>query len=181
VYAGTVDAERDLATLLRAADELRRTVPTSVVIYGKGPPEYRAYLEGLVDGLNLGGHVTFGGTIPRERVLSHLNPATVGFVTYVRNPITEVGLPNKVFEFVVLDKPLVLPDLRAMRRAFEGAALFYDPGNAADLAAKIRLASEGGAEIDAMRRRAQLVYEAAKWDVQTRRLAAAYEAMDAGD
>ena len=181
VYAGTVDAERDLATLLRAADHLRRTVPTSVVIYGKGPPEYRAYLEGLVDGLDLGAHVTFGGTIPRERVLSHLDPATVGVVTYVRNPITEVALPNKVFEFVVLDKALVLPDLRAMRRAFEGAALFYDPGNAADLAAKIRLASEGGAEIDAMRRRAQLVYEAAKWDVQTRRLAAAYEAMDAGD
>jgi len=179
-YAGSVDAERDLATLLRAADELRHAVPTSVVIYGRGPPEYRGYLQGLVDGLSLRDHVTFGGALPRERVLSQLNLANVGVVTYVRNPITEVALPNKVFEFVVLDKPLVLPNLPAMRRAFEGAALFYEPGDAADLAAKVRLASQGGPEIEAMRRRAQVVYEAAKWDVQARRLAAAYDAMGAG-
>jgi glycosyltransferase involved in cell wall biosynthesis len=180
IYAGTVDAERDLATLLRAADELRRSVPTSVVIYGTGPGAYRAYLEGLVEGLGLGPHVAFAGSIARDKVLAHLNPASVGVVTYVRNPITEVGLPNKVFEFVALDKPLVLPNLRAMRRAFEGAALFYSPGDAADLASKIRLAAAGGPEIELMRERAQVVYDAAKWDVQARRLEAAYAAVGAG-
>ena len=180
VYAGGVDAERDLATLLRAADELRRSFPTSLVIYGKGPSEYRAYLEGLLDGLDLRGNVAFGGTIPRDLVLAHLALADVGVVTYERNPLTEVALPNKVFEFVALDKPLVLPNLRAMRRAFEGAALFYEPGNAVDLAAKIREAKAGGPAIDALRRNAGAVYQAAKWDVQVQRLAAAYEGINAG-
>lgn len=180
VYAGGVDPERDLATLLRAAHQLRRSFPTSLIIYGKGPSDYRAYLEGLLDGLNLRGHVEFAGTIPRERVLAHLAPADVGVVTYERNPLTEVALPNKVFEFVALDKPLVLPSLRAMRRAFEGAALFYEPGDPVDLAAKIRTARAGGVEIDALRRNARAVYEAAKWDVQVQRLAAAYEGIDAG-
>jgi hypothetical protein len=67
-----------------------------------------------------------------------------------------------------------------MRRAFEGAALFYSPGDAADLASKIRLAAAGGPEIELMRERAQVVYDAAKWDVQARRLEAAYAAVGAG-
>ena len=174
VYAGTLDRERDLETLIRAVGELRATTPTALVMYGRGDPRYRSYLEGLVDRLVLRDAVHFGGVLPADRVLAHLAHADVGVVTYVRSPITEVALPNKVFEYVVLDKPLVLPDLRAMRRAFDGAALFYEPGNAKDLAVKIRSALAGGAEMATRRGRARLVYEGARWEVQAERLAAMY-------
>lgn len=174
VYAGTIDKERDLATLFRAIAALRKTKPVALELYGPGPAEYRAYLEGLVDGLGLRDSVRFGGVLPPSQVLAHLAEADVGVVTYERNPITEVGLPNKVFEFVVLDKPLVLPDLRAMRRAFHGAALFYQPGNPGDLAAKILAAAASGPDAGRMRERARLVYEAATWDVQAQRLASVY-------
>jgi glycosyltransferase involved in cell wall biosynthesis len=180
VYAGGVDPERDLATLVRALAELRKAGPASLEIYGRGPAEYRGYLEGLAEGLGVREAVRFGGLLPQERVLAHLEPADVGVVTYVRNPITEVALPNKVFEFVVLDKPLVLPSLRAMRRAFDGAALFYEPGDAVDLAAKVQVAAKGGPQIEGQRAVARTVYDAAQWDVQARRLAAAYEAIGAG-
>jgi glycosyltransferase involved in cell wall biosynthesis len=175
-----VDPERDLATLVRALAELRKAGPASLEIYGRGPAEYRGYLEGLAEGLGVREAVRFGGLLPQERVLAHLEPADVGVVTYVRNPITEVALPNKVFEFVVLDKPLVLPSLRAMRRAFDGAALFYEPGDAVDLAAKVQVAAKGGPQIEGQRAVARTVYDAAQWDVQARRLAAAYEAIGAG-
>jgi glycosyltransferase involved in cell wall biosynthesis len=179
VYAGTVDPERDLATLIRAVATLRQVRPTVLLLYGPGPAEYRAYLEGLVDGLGLREAVHFGGTLVPDRVLAHLANADVGVVTYARNPITEVALPNKVFEYVLLDKPLVLPDLRAMRHAFDGAAFFYEPGNPDGLAAKIRSAASGGLDIIAMRERARAVYEAAKWDVQAQRLVSVYSAMEA--
>jgi len=174
VYAGAIDRERDVDTLVRAIAELRPSMPTVLVLYGRGEATYLSYLQGLVDGLGLGGSVRFGGVLPSDRVLAHLSHSEVGVVTYARNPITEVALPNKIFEYVVLDKPLVLPDLRAMRRAFADAAWFYEPGNAKDLAAKIRLAASGGAESTDRRGRARKVFEDARWEVQGERLAAMY-------
>jgi len=174
VYAGSVDRERDLETLVRAVVELRPTLPTSLTIYGKADPEYRAYLEGLADGLGLRDSVRFGGILPPDRVLAHLAESDVGVVPYARNPLTEVALPNKVFEYVVLDKPLVLPDLRAMRRVFADAAWFYEPGDARDLAAKIREAAHAGAEQRSRRARARTTFESARWEVQGERLATLY-------
>ena len=174
VFAGGVNPERDLETLIRAVAELHPALPTSLEIYGPGDSHYLSYLEGLAAGLGIRDSVTYGGVLPGERVLPHLSRADVGVVTYARSPLTEVALPNKVFEYVVLDKPLVLPDLRAMRRAFDEAAWFYEPGNARDLAAKIREAAFGGAERAAKRERARRVYEGARWDVQAERLAALY-------
>lgn len=174
VYAGTVDRERDLETLVRAVAELRPVLPTSLVIYGRGSATYRAYLEGVVCGLGLRDSVRFGGILPADRVLAHLAGSDLGVVTYVRNPLTEVALPNKVFEYVVLDKPLVLPNLRAMRHAFEGGALFYEPGNPKDLAAKIREAAASRAESAIRRERARRVYRDARWEAQAERLAALY-------
>ena len=106
--------------------------------------------------------------------MAHLARADLGVVTYVRSPLTEVALPNKVFEYIAVDKPLVLPDLRAMRRTFDGAAWFYEPANPRDLAAKIREAADASAESDSRRRKARVVYEAARWEAQAERLAAMY-------
>jgi glycosyltransferase involved in cell wall biosynthesis len=177
VYAGAIDRERDLETLIRAVAELRRTRPAALVVYGPGEGTYLSYLRGLADGLGLADSVRFGGVLPADRVLAHLANADVGVVPYARNPITEIALPNKVFEFVVLDKPLVLPDLRAMRRAFADAAWFYAPGDAKDLAAKILLAAAAGAESATRRGRARAVLEGARWEVQAERLAAMYAAV----
>lgn len=180
VYAGSVDRERDVETLVRAVAELQPALPTSLTIYGKADPEYRAYLEGLVDGLGLRASVRFGGMLPADCVLAHLAQADVGVVTYARNPLTEVALPNKVFEYVLLEKPLVLPNLRAMHRAFEGAAWFYEPGDARDLAARILEARARGPELRGMMERAHAMYERARWEVQAERLAAAYESVPRG-
>ncbi|HYS70911.1 MAG TPA: glycosyltransferase family 4 protein [Thermoplasmata archaeon] len=174
VYAGTLDRERDLETLIRAVATLRPTLLTSLVVYGRGDPTYRAYLEGLVSGLELEDLVRFGGVLPSERVLAHLAGSDLGVVTYARNPLTEVALPNKVFEYVALDKPLVLPDLRALRRVFDGAAWFYQPGNAWDLAAKIREAALAGDASTSRRERARVVYAGTRWEVQAERLASLY-------
>lgn len=174
VYAGGVNSERDLATLIRAVERLRQSRPTVLAIYGPGPSDYRSYLQGLVDGLGLRGTVTIGNVLPSYSVLAYEALADVGVATYERNPHTEVALPTKGFEFVSLDKPLVLPNLRAMRRAFEGSALFYEPGNHVDLAEKVLQAASGGPEIEAMRARARVMYNATRWEVQAGRLAAAY-------
>src|SRR3990172_2980525 len=173
--AGSVDRERDLETLIRAVAVLRTTTSTALAIYGRAEPRYRAYLEGLVDGLGLGGTVRFWGELNADRVLSHLMQSDVGVVTYARNPLTEVALPNKVFEYVLLDKPLVLPDLRAMRHAFAEAAWFYRPGDPEDLAAKIREATRSGGASQSRRERARAVYHATRWEVQAALLAALYE------
>lgn len=179
VYAGGVDRERDVASLVGAIGKIRNVRSVVLLIYGHGPPEYRAYLEGLVDGLGLRDDVHFCGVLSPDRVLAHLAHADVGVLTYESNPLTEVALPNKVFEYALLDKPLVLPNLRAMAVAFQGAARFYRPGDSDDLAANILAAASGGPEVRAQRERARGVCDATKWDVQAGRLAGVYRSLGA--
>ncbi len=174
VYTGGVDRDRDLETLIRAVSEIHRSASVALVIYGRGPAEYRHRLERLVGELGLQDRIRFGGLLPRERVLAHLAQSDVGVATYERNPITEVILPTKVFEYIAINKPLVLPNLRAMRAMFSDAALFYEPGNARDLAEKILAAHRAGPEVDALHDRARTVYERVRWEVQAGTLAEAY-------
>lgn len=174
VYVGGVDRDRDLVTLIRAVAGLWKQMPVTLAVYGHGPESLREELRTLVRQLGLGGIVQIGGALPREAVMAHMSQSDVGVATYERNLITELILPSKVFEYVALDKPLVLPELRAMRHTFDGAALFYEPSNHHDLSVKIREAAAGGPRIDAMRKQARLVYEGVKWEIQALRLAAAY-------
>src|SRR5881628_3512802 len=48
VYAGGVDPERDLETVVRAAAILSKSRPVSLLIFGKGPESYREELRGMV-------------------------------------------------------------------------------------------------------------------------------------
>ena len=174
VYAGGVNRERDLETLLRAVAKLREHQFVSLAVYGPGPEEYRSRLVELSDALELGDVVQFGGVLPPDRVLSCIAGTDVGIITYERNPNTEVALSSRAFEYVALDKPLVLPDLRTMRLVFQNSALFYEPGNATDLASKIEFAASNDDAIRSIRERARAVYESARWEVQAGRLIAAH-------
>ena len=113
--------------------------------------------------------------MPQELVFEYLSLSELGLVTYERNPLTELTVPNKVFEYAAARKPLVIADLRTLRRLFDGAALFYRPGDAEDLANKMqRLLDDAELRSDLVAR-AELVLESCKWGRMTGRLHNLYD------
>ena len=75
--------------------------------------------------------------VPPKKAFAYVSASAVGLGTYERNPLTEIAAPHKVFEYVAARRPLVLANLSGLRTMWESAALFYEPGDEQDLAAKI--------------------------------------------
>lgn len=135
--AGGINPERDLDTLVHAAGIMSSRHRIALLLFGKGDPNYLKRLRELAARIAPEVDFRLGGWIPASDVARYLAISEVGLATYLRNPLTEYAAPNKVFECVAARRPLVLADLKALRMEWEGAALFYEPGNAEDLATKI--------------------------------------------
>jgi len=61
-----------------------------------------------------------------------------------------------------------------LRALFDGAALFYEPGNASDLANQMRRVLDDRSLSDGLRNHARRVLEECGWGIMSERLAAVY-------
>ena len=175
VYVGGINRERDLATLLRAVKLLRDRFPFRVVIAGPPEPAYLAALRSLADTLGLTDSVMFLPPIPHDQVLAHLALSDLGVLSYENNPLTQVAIPTKAFEYAAVGKPMAIADLRALRDLFRGAAEFFRPGESADLAAAMeRILLDPGRASEFVSR-AKDVLANCSWDTMRGRLLGLYD------
>jgi glycosyltransferase involved in cell wall biosynthesis len=175
VYVGGINRERNLEVLINTVAILKNEIPIHLAIFGYGKEEYREQLKGLTRQLGLEKNVHFGDWIPHEYVLSYMNLSRVGIVPYINSPLTHVAVPNKVFEFASLGKPLIIAKLGALERLFEGAAIFYEPENPEDLSRAILRVSKDDKLALELSNKGLAVYENCKWDVMKERLYSLYD------
>jgi glycosyltransferase involved in cell wall biosynthesis len=174
VYVGGINPERDLETLLRAMSLLRDRFPIQVVIAGYGDPEYLASVRDFASELHLPDSVQFLPRIPQDEVLTYLNLSSFGVVSYQENPLTQVAVPTKVFEYAAAGKPMAMARLRALSALFEDAAEFFRPGDAADLAAAIQRILTDERRSKHFAAKARDVLERCSWAVMEARLLSVY-------
>jgi glycosyltransferase involved in cell wall biosynthesis len=181
VYVGGINQERNIEVIIRAIAKAKSKVPNIYFILfghtlGQKGEGYKKELSTLAFELGLKENVYIGGRLPPFDVSSYLDLADFGVVSYVSNPLTEVAVPNKVFEYIALDKPVISVRLRALHSLFgDKALLYYDPENADDLATKINRLYENKNELDEMKNNAKEVYDKCKWDVMRKRLQKMYD------
>jgi glycosyltransferase involved in cell wall biosynthesis len=173
VYHGTVNPAYGLEVLVEAAARAVERVPSlRLEIYGHGDslPEIRARAAalGIADRLEL------PGFLPQGEVLAAVAGASVGVIPNQRNRLNRFALSTKLFEYVVLDIPVVCADLPTLREHFSpDELLFYRPGDAEELAsALVEIATEPGAAAGRAAA-AKLRYDEYRWPVSAQRYAAA--------
>jgi glycosyltransferase involved in cell wall biosynthesis len=180
VYVGGINQERNIEVIIKAIAKAKPKIPNIYFILfghtlGQKGEGYKNRLKTLTLKLGLKENVFIGGRLPPQDVSSYLDLADFGVVSYVSNPLTEVAVPNKVFEYIALDKPVISVHLRALHSLFgDEALLYYEPESANDLAAKMIKLYENKNELDEMKNNAKEVYERCKWDVMRKRLQKMY-------
>jgi glycosyltransferase involved in cell wall biosynthesis len=117
---------------------------TRLVIAGKGP--HRPALERHAARRGLQNSVIFTGHISRNEVIAYVKKAKVTVIPYEQNPLTEIALPNKLFEYMAYGKPIVYPDFPGFREVLGGENDGkYRPGDGHDLNRVVRaLLSDAG-------------------------------------
>jgi glycosyltransferase involved in cell wall biosynthesis len=136
VYHGTLAHRLGLDLAIEAAAIAQRSIPRlELRIIGAG--EERAHLLALRDRLGLQEVVTFSdGFVPVEQIPALIRDADIGVIPLRISSGTDVMLPTKLLEYVLVGIPCIVPRTATIARYFDDAMVrFFDAENVAALAA----------------------------------------------
>jgi colanic acid biosynthesis glycosyl transferase WcaI len=137
LYAGTQGPSQGLTTLLRAAEQLRDHTDIRIVLVGDGAAKADLVAEAQRRDLR---NVTFLDPQPHDSMPLLLAAADACLVSVLKTPFTEGDLPSKMFEAMASSRPILLGIDGLARRLVEreaGAAVYFEPENATELATAI--------------------------------------------
>jgi glycosyltransferase involved in cell wall biosynthesis len=115
VYLGVINELRGLDGIIEALPEIRdEAVSVKVLIRGDG--DYRPELERRVNELGLQESVTFVERLELDEIPSFLASGDIGLELKEVNRHHNTTIPNKVFDYMALELPILLSNLRPSRR-----------------------------------------------------------------
>ncbi len=139
-YIGGFASHRGLDVTIRAMPHLRDRIPNlKLVLVGNRNASYMAYLTRLADELNCGDMVEMTGWQPFEKIWSYIHASAVCLVPHSRNPHTDTTIPHKIFQYMMLGKPVIVSDCPPLARVIEnsGGGLVFTYDKPEELAERI--------------------------------------------
>lgn len=133
-YVGSVRKMEGVDELAHAVAELvRRGREVSLLVVGGGEVEE---LQAVVDGLGIGPQAVLTGAVPHAVVAHYYGLIDLFVISRPDTRVARLVTPLKPLEAMALGRPLIVPDLPALREIVrpEETGLVYRPGDAAHLA-----------------------------------------------
>ncbi|WP_407356700.1 glycosyltransferase family 4 protein [Methanolobus sp. WCC5] len=173
LYEGSIMKRRGLQILVEAVDSLKVEIPNICCLIA-GDGDYFDTILSMIKDKSLEDYVIMLGHKPVEYMPKYVSIADICVIPFTDAPINDIGTPNKLFEYMIYDKPIIVPKLRAMSDLLsEDDCFFFEPGNYKDLASqivKIRNLVESSQFIPIYKP----VYEKCKWDLMKLKLLECY-------
>jgi len=118
-YSGRIDYDLGYDIALEAMKTLKKEGIRLLVV--GGPKEMKEYYETLASRLNVDDSCVFTGHVPYERVYDYLSVVDAGLILYESNPLYNLALGNRFFDYLGAGIPIICSDLPEMRRVVEQA------------------------------------------------------------
>ena len=134
MYHGTIVKRHGLHIALEALAMVREKIGgLKLQVYGEG--EFVDPFLEAARALNLQDMVVYNGFVPIEKIVGEIGRCDVGIVPNMPGPFTEINLPTRIFEFLVLGKPVISPRTMGILDYFDDETMFFfEPGDARSLA-----------------------------------------------
>lgn len=159
---GTLTEIYGVQVLIRAVARLKDQLPgLKLLVVGGG--EFSRSLKALAQELGVSDIADFTGWVCQENVVKMILDADVGVVP-ILGGYGEMMVPNKLFEYVALGKPVVSSSLRGIRHYFgEDSLLFFNPGDDSSLAKSIERLYRDLQLRESIALKASKIYEQYRW------------------
>jgi len=169
IYHGSLFRRYGIDVAIKAIYLLKDKLPdVRFKIYGRG--EAFDGLRRLISDLHLGNYVDLVGYLPADDIPSLISNADVGVVPYRKDRFTDLLFPTKAFEYIVMNKPVIASRTAAVESIFDDSAvMFFEPGNAQDLARCILELYDNPEKRDELARMAKKKYEKISWELMSKK------------
>jgi glycosyltransferase involved in cell wall biosynthesis len=164
LYHGSLVPRNGFDLAVDALEAAKKSVPTArLMVCGERSP----FFEGVMHSVRKRGlqeNVEYLGVKNRRQVVEAINSCDLGIIPNHRNTFTEINTPTRIFEYLALGKPVIAPRTQGIRDYFgDRELIFFEVGDANDLARKIEFAFSNPGEVGEIVARGQQVYLAHNW------------------
>ncbi len=142
-YIGGMEAVRGLDILIECFPRVAARVPNATLLL-VGDGYMRARLEEQAKGLGLGERVVFTGWVDFSLVPTYIAVSQVCVVPHTNNALTDTTIPHKLFQYMLMGKPVAALPVRPIKRIIEetGAGVVARDESPEALAAAILQAAD---------------------------------------
>lgn len=165
MYHGSLVERNGLDLAIDALARVREAIPTAELrVFGAKTPFLDRMME-FAKEKNVQQIVRFLGPRRLEDLVTEIGNCDLGVIPNQRNAFTDINTPTRIFEYLALGKPVIAPSTPGITDYFDKESLlFFESGNAGDLAQQIKYAFSHPSEVMEIAKRAQKVYMEHTWE-----------------
>jgi len=178
MYHGLIVERHGLDLAVEAIAKLKAKIPGIMLhLYGERTDYLEKILQ-LAQNLGLKDAVVFHGFKSLEEIASDISKIDLGLVPNRLSVFTQINFPTRIFEYLAMNKPVIVPSTRGIRDYFrDDEILFFEPNNADDLAAKIEWAYQKPADLQRLMENGRRIYEKNCWEQEQEKFLGMVESM----
>jgi glycosyltransferase involved in cell wall biosynthesis len=171
MYHGSLVERNGLDLAVDALAKVRETFPAAELrICGSKTPFLERVME-KVRNRCLEKCVHYLGPKSLEDLVTEIEDCDVGIIPNHRSAFAEINTPTRIFEYLAMGKPVIAPRAAGICDYFDDRSLvFFELGNAEDLARRIEYVFSHPTEVVEIVRRGQEIYRDHSWPAERRRL-----------
>jgi glycosyltransferase involved in cell wall biosynthesis len=171
MYHGSLIERNGLDLAVEALARVSATIPgVELRIYGSP----NAFLERVMASVRRRGldrFVRYLGPKMSEQIAEAIEDCDLGIIPNQRSIFTEINTPTRIFEYLALGKPVITPRAPGICDYFsEDSLIYFELGNAEDLASKIEYAFRHPQEMMEVTKRGQEVHRVHTWSQERTKL-----------
>lgn len=139
LFAGGLEPYRGTELAIRALPHLTAEFPKlNLILVGDG--SVKGKLGELARSLHVADKVELPGWIDFQQIPDYIRRSSVCLIPHLRSEHTDTTLPNKLFDYMALSKPVVASDCRPIQRVIEetGCGVTFRSGDVGDLVLALR-------------------------------------------
>jgi len=164
LYHGSLVHRNGFDLAVESLEKVRKTIPSArLSVCGKRTSFFEKVMESARQ-RGLDTNVDYLGARNLKEIVEAIEDCDLGIIPNHRNLFTEINTPTRIFEYLALAKPVIAPKTRGIQDYFgDNDLIFFEVGDADDLAQKIEFAFSHPAEVAETVKRGQEVYLSHTW------------------
>lgn len=138
LYVGKIDKHRGVRVLIQAMLKVLKEFPNAILrLVGDGTEKKNLIM--FAHQLGVKDSICFEGWVDFSHIPEIIGKSTVCTIPHSRSEHTDTTIPNKIFDYMAMAKPVVVSDCLPLRRIVheEKCGLIFKSGDSNDLGEKI--------------------------------------------